>query len=98
MLEQNKELFDDFRQIHDRYALNPALYQKEFNEKGEEIQAVIRQYENRLCQSSENSGYGKFTTNLSDKFQEEIRAEFPEIDNLGLVPKEAFTLKKINLD
>lgn len=97
MLEQNKELFADFRRIHNQYALNHPLHQKEFNKKGEEVQAVIRQYENRLCRSSENSGFGKFTTSLSDKFHEEIRAEFPEIDNIGLITK-TFELKKIKLD
>lgn len=97
MLEQNKELFEEFRRIHDRYALHPAPHQKEFNEKGEEVQAVIRQYENRLCRSSENSGFGKFTTNLADKFHEEIRVEFPEIDNIGLITK-TFDLKRIKLD
>ncbi|MDO8551737.1 MAG: hypothetical protein Q7S03_03620 [bacterium] len=84
MLEQNKELFDSFRELHDQYALNPEKWKKEFNEKGEEILALMRRYENRLCKHSEGSGFGKFTGNLAEKFHEEVRNLFPQIDNIGL--------------
>jgi hypothetical protein len=36
-----------------------------------------------LCGKSENSGYGKFSTSLSDKFWGEVRKYVPEVDNVG---------------
>ncbi|MDP3954958.1 MAG: hypothetical protein Q8Q15_01165 [bacterium] len=96
MLEQNKELFESFREIHDKYALDPKHWQHKFNEKGGVVLDVVRRYENRLCHHSEGSGYGQYTTSLAEKFQTEVRNHFPKIDSVGLEP-EVFTLKKINL-
>ena len=31
MLEENKELFDEFKPIHDAYVLNPAANQAKYN-------------------------------------------------------------------
>lgn len=96
MLAQNKDVFTAFQEIHDQYAQNPKTYQGEFNRRGEEVANLIRQYENRLCRQTEGSQFGKFSSNLAIKFQEEVRTYFPQIDNLGL-EEELFELKKIHL-
>lgn len=96
MLDQNKELFDSFRKIHDQYALDPESWQEKFNEEGQKVLDVIRKYENRLCSRSEGSGFAKFTGNLSEKFQAEVRILFPKIDYIGLKIK-SFSIKKINV-
>jgi gamma-glutamylcysteine synthetase len=83
MLLQNKQLFDSFRQIHDQFMADPKAYQQQFNEIGRDVQDVIRRYENRLCSHSESAGFGKFTNNLADKFQEEIKKSFSKIDSVG---------------
>lgn len=84
MLENHKELFDQFKETHANYEKDQKHYQQEFNEKGEEVLAIIRRYENMLCGKSENTGYGKFSSNLSDKFWEAVRKTFPKIDFVGL--------------
>lgn len=84
MLETHKDLFTQFREIHDSYAQNPKKWQKEFNEKGDEILPIIRRYENSLCGKSEGGKYGKFSENLADKFWGEIRILFPKIDYIGM--------------
>lgn len=84
MLENNKELFDEFRKIHDAYQHDSKTFQKEFNEKGEKILTVVRKYENMLCNHSEGGKYGKFSSNLSDKFWEAVRKYFPKIDFVGV--------------
>lgn len=83
MTENHKELFTLFKDIHDKYALDPKKWQKEFNETGQEILRIIRKYENMLCGKSEGGKYGKFSTKLADKFWEPIRARFPKIDFIG---------------
>lgn len=83
MLEYNKELFDEFKEIHDKYSMDQKKWQEEFNKIGEKVLSVIRKYENNLCGKSEGGKYGKFSSNLSEKFWEMIRAYFPKIDFVG---------------
>lgn len=84
MLTKNKDLFDEFKKVHDLYEADPVKHQKQFDEIGRDVQDVIRRYENILCGKSEGSGYGKFSTQLADKFQSEIKSVFPKIDCIGL--------------
>ena len=84
MLRFNQELFEKFQKIHDEYVLDPKDKQNEFNEIGREVQDVIMRYENILCGHSEGSGYGKYSSNLADKFHLEIKKHFPKIDFIGV--------------
>lgn len=84
MMEYNKKNFDEFKIIHDKYQNIPEKFQDEFNEKGEEILRIIRKYENLLCSSSETSGFGKYSSNLANKFWSLIRKSFPKIDFIGI--------------
>ena len=83
MLQQNQELFDSFRTIHDKYSEEPEKYDKEFNEIGRDVQDIVRRYENMLCSGTENGGFGKFSTKLSDKFQALIVKAFPKYNHIG---------------
>lgn len=85
MMTSHKELFTRFKIVHDQYALDPEKWQKEFNEIGEEVSDVIRKYERILCGHTEAGKYGKYSTNLSEKFKDEIRKEFPQIDFIGTI-------------
>ncbi|OGG03740.1 hypothetical protein A2Z33_04575 [Candidatus Gottesmanbacteria bacterium RBG_16_52_11] len=84
MMEQHRELFDNFRDIHDNYALNPAQWQKLFNEYGAEVVDIIRDYERRLCSNMATGKFGQFSANLSRKFWDEVRKDFPKIDFVGV--------------
>ncbi len=84
MVDQNKDLFARFQQIHDEYAVNPEATAEKFNEIGGEMQDVIRHYENILCGKTEGGGMGKFSGNLSEKFWDEVRKDFPKIDFVGI--------------
>ena len=108
MISDNKDIFDQFKSIHDRYGLEGQAIQKEFNEVGSKIQSIIRTWEDKLCGRSEGSGYASFTGGLAQKFQDEVRKAFPFIDSVGIIyetPEPAllpveepiFNLKKINL-
>ncbi|MEK7521894.1 MAG: hypothetical protein AAB599_03815 [Patescibacteria group bacterium] len=99
MLTTEKSLFDEFREVHNRYFLNPKQTQDEFNEKGRKVQEVIRKYENILCGRSENTGYGAYSSSLAQKFQDEIRKIFPKIDFIGVKISDPFSdnLKRIKV-
>lgn len=83
-MEENKELFDEFKPIHDAYVLNPAANQAKYNTIGSDVMDVIRDYERRLCAKMGGGMYSKFSANLSEKFMEEIKAIFPKIHFIGV--------------
>jgi sugar-specific transcriptional regulator TrmB len=95
MLEENKPLFSRFTEIHAAYELEPEMNQKAFNEIGEKIQEIIREYESRLCSHSQKGEYSKFSPNLAEKFREEIKKVFPKIDFIGVSTTKGFILKKL---
>lgn len=82
MVEENSTLFNEFKKIHDAFPEEKENLQDEFNQVGTKVFRVIRRYEDALCSKSENTGFGKFSENLSEKFWEEIRAVFPNIDQV----------------
>lgn len=86
MVKDNKELFENFKDIHDHYVMEPQKYQKIFNQYGQEILDVVQEYENRLCSKTEGGGYGKFSTGLSEKFRLEVKNYLPKINSIGLQP------------
>ena len=84
MIDQNKDVFDKFFKIHDLYVLDPKANQTEFNAVGRQVQDIIRDYERKLCKTTESCQYSKFSTNLSEKFWGEVRAKYPKIDFVGV--------------
>ena len=84
MLERNEQLFREFKTIHDHYVTDPSKWQEEFNARGEKVLAVLREWENRLCAHSERGQYGKFSSNLADKFWQVVRSYYPKIDFVGI--------------
>jgi hypothetical protein len=84
MLLAHQDIFETFKKLHDNYEKDPKKWQDEFNEKGIEIQSIIRRWENSLCGKSESGRYGKFSSNLAEKFREEIKVHFSKIDYIGM--------------
>jgi len=84
MLKDYDEFFAKFKTIHDKYQEDPGTWKDEFNQTGLKALRIIRRYENALCSRTENTGFGKFSENLSDKFWEEVRLNFPLIDEVKL--------------
>jgi len=84
MISKNRELFIKFKITHDQYSLNPKNFEKEFNQEGQKILEIIREYENKLCGYSESGQYSKFSANLSEKFWGEVRKNYPRIDFVGI--------------
>ena len=72
-MDENRQLFDKFGEVHLRYMQDPKKIQAEFNAKGQEVLDVIHKYENMLCAQSEGGGYGKYSANLADKFHQIIK-------------------------
>ncbi len=84
MVDQNLDLFGKFQDMHDNYVLNPKQWQKQYNEIGEQIVEIIRDWERKLCRESEKGQFSKFSGNLADKFWELVRKDYPKIDLVGV--------------
>lgn len=84
MLEENKELFDEFEPIHTAYVLNPQANQAKYNAIGSTVMDVVREYERKLCSKMGAGQYSKFSMNLSEKFMEEIKNIYPKIMFIGV--------------
>lgn len=96
MVNENKEIFEKFKVLHSNYDLDDEKYQNEFNTEGQKILDIAHVWENRLCKSSEGAGFGTFTVKLAEKFQEELRANFPLIDHVGIIStRSTFNIKKL---
>jgi hypothetical protein len=85
MMEEHKDLFDQFKEIHDQYMINPKANQGKFNSIGEEVTSVIRTYEKELCANMKTGMYGAFSTNVSTKLWDEMRTMYPKINFIGVV-------------
>ncbi len=89
MIDENKDLFDEFTTAHFEYSIDQDKNQDAFNKIGAKVLDVIHEWENRLCKTSEGAGFGSYTVNLAEKFQTEIKSHFPLIDHVGIIVKKA---------
>lgn len=85
MIKENSEDFMKFTRLYEKREENFEKYKAEFNQIGEEIQSIIKKYESILCGRTEGAGFGMYSSKLAEKFWTLIRAEFPYIDDVGLV-------------
>jgi len=84
MLAAHESLFKEFQEIHDKYMQDPKKWQEAFNEKGREIIPVLARWENSLCAKSESGKYGVFSSQLAEKFRNEVKIHFPKIYYIGM--------------
>ena len=85
MVDNNRTLFDEFLKIHEAFVANPDTNKAKFNRIGSDVMDVIRRSERLLVSRSESTGYGKYSTTLSEKFLAEVRKDFPKIDHVGIL-------------
>lgn len=84
MLKEQEKALSDFKLLHDRYEVDPKTFQDEYNSEGEKFLEIIQKYENMLTSHTENAGYGKYATNLSDKFRSAVKQLYPKLDFIGI--------------
>jgi len=83
MINQNKELFDNFSRLYDLMQQDEQKYKNEFNVIGKKVNVVVRRTDNKLCAQTELSQFNKFSISLSNKFWEIVRENYPYIDKVS---------------
>ena len=84
MVRNNQKDLDKFKKIHDQYQTDPQMYSAIFHKAGRNILDIMRSYERKLCAGMERSNNGAYSDKLAEKFWQEIRKEFPLIDQVGV--------------
>lgn len=85
MLKEQEKALSEFKLLHDKYELDPNTYQDQYNAEGEKFLQIIQKYEKMLTSHTENAGFGKYATNLSDKFRNAVKQLFPKLDFIGII-------------
>lgn len=89
MCDENKDLFTEFKKIHDLYSKNKFAHQKSFNEVGLAVRKIIEEWDSRLCGHMEAGKNANYSARLSEKFWDEVRKLFPLIDFVGVTVRRA---------
>ena len=84
MVTQNKALFDQFLQIHDRFKSEPVAVETEFHQVGQQVVDIVRDFDRRLCSAMGRGVYSTYSQKLSEKFWSLVRKDFDQIDLVGV--------------
>jgi hypothetical protein len=84
MREQDDKLFAAFAPAHAAYTLNPDANAEAFHRLGRPVLDSIRFWERKLCAGMERGANAAYSARVAEKFWAEVRAEFPQIDQVGL--------------
>jgi hypothetical protein len=85
MEAENPELWNSYKDIHEKFSSDQNSNRDEYNRIGEEFMAMVNKYNDDLCRTSEGSGYGWYSGGLAEKFMNELRVIFPNIDEIGIL-------------
>lgn len=84
MIQQNRQLFEQFQSIHDAWVDGQASVQETFHVEGQKVLDVVRDWERRLCHGMEKGRYAAFSAQLSEKFWQQVKKTLPMIESVGL--------------
>ncbi len=87
MIDENKDLFFKFLNIHDKFKADKLKWSDQFNEVGRDVMDVIRDWERRLCSAMGKGQYSSYSHRLADKFKDEVRKDYELIDLVGVKVK-----------
>jgi hypothetical protein len=84
MIDQNKTLFDDFYKIHQQFKENKDQFRDIFNQDGQKVVDVIRDWDRRLCSAMGRGKFSVYSQQVSEKFWNLARQDFELIDLVGV--------------
>ncbi len=84
MVTEHPDLFTTFKPIHDAFVTDRVKYSAKFNEAGQKVVDVIRQYDRLLCSGMSRGKFSGYSQQLSEKFWAEVKKEYSHIDMVGV--------------
>lgn len=89
MKTNNERLLARFKPIHDGFATDPATWEEQFHTVGRDVLDAIRDWERRLCAGTERGNFAQYSVKLAEKYWDEVKKDFPLIEQVGLQVKKA---------
>lgn len=89
MVEENKVLFEQFSIINKKFSFDSDSCEKDFHRIGQKVVDKIRDWDRRLCSAMGKGVYSSYSQKLSEKFWSLARADFDQIDMVGVKVKKA---------
>lgn len=86
MVSQNEQAFSSFKLVHDGYVAG-KVNQETYNKKGMKVVDMVRDWDRRLCSAMGKGAFSKYSETLSEKFWNEIRKDYSQIDKVGVKVK-----------
>lgn len=83
MRQSNQELFNRFGAFTTDSLSNPER-SKDFEEVGLEVLDTVRFWERKLCSGMERGRHAQYSTQLADKFWQQVRSDYPLVDQVGV--------------
>lgn len=84
VVDEHQELFDQFKAVHDAFAINRDANEERFHSIGRDVLDLLRDCERRLCSGMERGGYASYSGKLAEKFWALVRQDYPLIDQVGV--------------
>jgi len=87
--DADKELFQKFFLLNNEYedVKKRASVEDEFQNIGKQVKKLLQEGEQELCRQMEKSQHRVFSSNLADKYWDEIRQYFKYMDMVGVKTK-----------
>lgn len=85
--ENNRELLEEFKVIHDAFAKGDSSKEEQFHTVGIRVLDKIREWDRRLCSGMSRGQFSQYTVKLSEKFWDRVRKDYSKIDEVGVRTK-----------
>jgi hypothetical protein len=87
MVAENRQLFDEFLKVNDRFKQDQVANAAEFHQVGQKVVDKIREFDRRLCSAMGRGVFSTYSQKLSEKFWDLARQDFDQIDMVGVKVK-----------
>lgn len=84
MFELHREEMMQFMILNNQYGNDKRLMKQEFDQRGAPIVKIVKEWEDKLCQTMEKGENGAYSAKLAEKFQSEVGKYFPYIHEVGV--------------
>jgi hypothetical protein len=84
MFEEHRVMFMQFMVLNTAYGEDKREFKDRFDEEGLKVQAIVREWEDRLCGVMEKGDNGVYSAKLGEKFLAEVQKYFPYYNEIGV--------------
>ena len=84
MFEAHRKEFMEFMVLNQCYRDDKREFKSRFDEEGKKVQAIVKEWEDKLCGTMERGKNSTYSAKLGEKFQSEVVKYFPAYNEIGV--------------